>query len=128
MGLGICACCQYPEQLPASIRLAFAKNCIFQLTALRRDNPRTRKPEHFIELLPLQEEDPEAAKLMLQALPPLPVISQQYGEIKAVSRQLLSRPRAEVEREIEQRLTTLPNQKGTQHGNVPVKAAPPLFG
>src|SRR4029077_13368159 len=75
MGLRILAAAQYAELFPATVRLAFAKNVAYQLTCQRVTNPQTGRESYAIELIPMQQTDPETGKppvWQLAALPPLP--------------------------------------------------------
>jgi hypothetical protein len=100
MGVGLVAACQFPEQLPAHLRLAVERNCAHALHCRVRDG------RYAIDVVKLQERDSGDAVLQVRAAPPRRRQgTQQLAAIRARSHALLARPRIEVEWSIAQRMT-----------------------
>ncbi len=98
MGVGVVAACQYEEQLPPPLRQAIEHNCIYKLVCQHAQRMYT------VQLTHLRQDPKGWYPTVLTALPPQSrKVPQQLNFIRARSRHVLARPRAEVEAAIQQR-------------------------
>jgi DNA helicase HerA-like ATPase len=100
MGVGVIAACQFEEQLSLALRQTIAHNCVLKLVCSAATGT------HTVEVIYLQRDPKPAVPLVLQAVPaarrPNP---EQVQFMRARSRTVLARPRAEVEADIRARMT-----------------------
>ncbi len=122
MGVGLVVACQFREQLPLEQRLALERNCAYGLFCRRSQGT------YLVEVVNWQEPDAPDARGLLRALPP-PAVGPhgQLADIRTRSRQVLARPRAEVEAAIAARLAaphTPPLPAPPTVAGAPAAAAP----
>lgn len=108
MGVGVIAACQFEEQLARELRQTIAHNCVLKLVCSAASGA------HTVEVVYLQRDPKPAVPTVLQArLATRTPNPQQVAFMRARSRHLLARPRAEVEVDIRRRMThEQPQQRG----------------
>jgi Type IV secretion-system coupling protein DNA-binding domain len=103
-GVGVIAACQFDEQLPNLLRLTLEKNCAYKLACGYRETTRS----HTLDLVSLQERDPEGKRITipLTPLPPLPNRSpEQLATIRARSRQRFYERATRIDEQLARRLS-----------------------